>query len=121
MARIPMSRNDLYHMEEQIGQLKQNQQVLALLLKPRIELFFDRAGHELTVTRARFNAILDKYVQTDDRGMRLMDSEGEQTKYRFITDPHRLALLNIPDVSLVEERFNQECSNLMQQQIFLEW
>ncbi len=120
MARVPMTRNDLHQIDQQIIALKKNQQALALLLSKQIAQFYERARHELGVSRSRIEAIMDKYVQKNRHGA-WMTEEGEMNKYLFITDPGALAAAGILDVSQVEQKFNEAIETLMRQSIVIEW
>jgi hypothetical protein len=114
-----MTRNDLYQIDQQIQIMQREQQAIALLLFNRINLFYEAAGHQLKITRGRFDAIKDKYVQKED-GVYLTHIVNGTDQWKFkgsMKDDNNVVILGEANVI---ERFNQECASLMQQIITID-
>ena len=117
---LTLTRNDLYSIDQQIVDLKKNDQALALLLSDRIQNFYTAAEKELRITNARFHAILMEHVVTDGNVMLKEDVNGKQEwkmKGSF-KDDHGTVILG---QSNVRDMFKQEVQKLMSQKIQIEW
>lgn len=119
--KIPITRNDLYSIDKQIQEIKQNQQALALLLFRQIEKFYVNAGPELVITKARFKSILNPFIEMNEAGelLTITDNKGN-SKWKFKSSyalPDKTILFG---AHMVEKRFNEEVEALMSQKIVIE-
>lgn len=119
--KLTITRDQLYHIQQEILAINKNSPGLALLLHKNIKQFNEKLAMHLKITQGRFNEIKEKYVQKDDQGNFLTENVDGKDQWKYVTAKVALEKAAVLDVSMVEQMFNQECKKLFSQQISFDW
>lgn len=119
--KLILTRKKLYEYDKEFQELKKQWPGTALLLKEKIQRFYEKAEHELKVTASRYEAIQNLYVQRNLDGTFKMEEKDGKKEWLLITDPELLKHAGVPDVSLVEQHFNIAADKLFSQTISFDW
>lgn len=116
---IQGTRNDLYHMEQDILKMKQEQHTLSILLRKPIADFFNYNEVELKVTDGRFKSILSEYVEKDEQGKLLHHEVNGVKKWKFRSSFCNENKILVMGQDNVEAEFDRQVHKLMSQPIII--
>jgi hypothetical protein len=118
--KTTITKNDLFNIEQEFIHMQRHAPGLTLLLKTRLNFFFDRAGMHLKGLHERLREIKDNYVEKDEAGNYLTEDVEGQKRLKYLSSKLDLLQGKTLNKDEVRQAFTDECNKVFAETITLD-
>jgi hypothetical protein len=118
--KLTLTKNALFTLDQEMQQIQATQPALSILLRPRINYFYDRAGVHLKGLYQRLDDIKEKYVEKDGSGKFITEEVEGKKQLKFLDSYVDLVAAKTLTKEEVQKAFNEECEKMFSESIILD-